>query len=201
MNQLNKIIFFIGPSNSGKDTFFAKSKEIYQLQPIILLTTRPMRKGEKNGHEYFFISMEEMNNLEANNQLIERRDYNTVDGIWSYATENSKIDLENFNYITPNTWVAYKKFLEFYSSDNLVPIYFNLDKGIRLQRALDREKQAKTSNYAEMCRRFLADEEDFAEEFIQLYKPFVINNNGTKEETMEQINDIFVYKLGIKPRH
>lgn len=200
MSKENKIVFFIGPSSSGKDTFFAKSKQIYQVQPITLLTTRPMRDGEKNGEQYFFISMEEMNNLDANHLLIERRDYEAFNGIWSYATRSKEIDLTKFNHITLNTWNAYSKFLKFYPKENLVPIYFDLDKGTRLQRALDREKQAKTSNYAEMCRRFLADAEDFREELIDLYKPYVIDNNGTIEETMEQIDDVFVHKLGIKKK-
>ena len=40
------IIMFIGPSGSGKDTFFYPTLKEYALNPIILSTTRPMRKGE-----------------------------------------------------------------------------------------------------------------------------------------------------------
>ncbi len=39
---MKKIIFFIGPSSSGKDTFFARTLSIYDVLPIILLTTRPI---------------------------------------------------------------------------------------------------------------------------------------------------------------
>ena len=46
----------------------------------------------------------------------------------------------------------------------MLPVYIEVDDGIRLQRALDREKQQKTPNYAELCRRFLADQQDFSEE-------------------------------------
>ena len=35
---------------------------------------------------------------------------------------------------------------------------------MRLTRALEREKQQVQPKYAEMCRRFLADSEDFSEE-------------------------------------
>jgi len=42
-----------------------------------------------------------------------------------------------------------------------------LDDGIRLQRALDRERKEEHPKYKEMCRRFLADCEDFSEEKIQ----------------------------------
>ncbi len=39
-----------------------------------------------------------------------------------------------------------------------------LDDGVRLQRALDREKAQDHPKYEEMCRRFLADAEDFSAE-------------------------------------
>ena len=38
---------------------------------------------------------------------------------------------------------------------------------MRLQRALDREKAQDQPKYEEMCRRFLADAEDFSEEKIR----------------------------------
>ncbi len=195
-----KIIFYIGPSSSGKDTIFKKTLLVYDIIRILLLTTRPPRPGEINGNEYDFITDENMKTMDINHELIERRDYNTIHGIWSYATSKSSIDLTRSNYLTLNTWDGYQKFLNFYSKDCLIPIYIELDKGLRLQRSLDREKKSKNSDYSEMCRRFLADEQDFTKEMIETYKPLIINNNGTIEETMEQVDDIMVRKLGILPK-
>ena len=48
----------------------------------------------------------------------------------------------------------------------MLPVMLELEDGIRLQRALDREKLQAEPKYAEMCRRFLADSEDFSEEKI-----------------------------------
>ena len=50
------------------------------------------------------------------------------------------------------------------------PIYIELDDGDRLQRALNREKKQAVPKYAEMCRRFLADAEDFSEENLRKEK-------------------------------
>jgi hypothetical protein len=50
--------------------------------------------------------------------------------------------------------------------EHVVPIYIEVETGERLTRALNREKQEEEPKYAEMCRRFLADEEDFSEENI-----------------------------------
>ena len=42
-----------------------------------------------------------------------------------------------------------------------------VEAGERLLRALARERVQKEPKYAEMCRRFLADEEDFSEENLK----------------------------------
>ena len=48
----------------------------------------------------------------------------------------------------------------------MVPLYIEVDDGLRLSRALERERKQTEPKYAEMCRRFLADCEDFTEEKI-----------------------------------
>ena len=45
-----------------------------------------------------------------------------------------------------------------------MPIYIEVEDGERLLRAIARERQQKTPQYEEMCRRFLADNADFSEE-------------------------------------
>ena len=46
-------------------------------------------------------------------------------------------------------------------------IYIEVEDGERLQRALDRERAQEVPKFAEMCRRFLTDSEDFAEEKVR----------------------------------
>lgn len=138
-----------------------------------MLTTRPLRDGEVNGREYYFISQDEMDALDYEHKLIERRDFETVEGVWRYATGFEEINLEKYSYLTPNTWIGYQKYLEYFDSNCLVPVYFELDKGVRLERALIRERKQTKANYLEMCRRFLADAKDFAPEFVDFYKPYL----------------------------
>ena len=54
----------------------------------------------------------------------------------------------------------------FFGKEVVVPLLIEIDDGIRLQRALDREKQQQEPKYDEMCRRFLADAKDFSEETL-----------------------------------
>lgn len=58
------------------------------------------------------------------------------------------------------------KMREYYGEEALCPIYIEVEDGERLARALNRERSQKTPRYEEMCRRFLADQEDFSEEKI-----------------------------------
>ena len=65
------------------------------------------------------------------------------------------------------TLESYLKLRSYYGAERMLPVYIEVDDGTRLQRALDREKQQKNPNYAELCRRFLADQQDFSEEKLK----------------------------------
>lgn len=166
---MGKIFCVIGKSSSGKDTIFKQilEKNSMGLKTIVPYTTRPIREGETNGVEYFFISEKELENLEREDKIIELRAYDTVHGVWKYFTaHDEQIDLENNNYIIIGTLVSYTKLKDYFGEDKVKPIYIELEDGIRLSRALEREKMQTNPKYSEMCRRFLADEHDFSEENI-----------------------------------
>ena len=65
------------------------------------------------------------------------------------------------------TLVSYEAMKRYFGKNVLVPIYIEVEDGERLCRALEREKKQQVPRYAEMCRRFLADEKDFAEDNLQ----------------------------------
>lgn len=167
---MGKIFYLMGKSSSGKDTMFKKLIEDKSLglKTIVGYTTRPMREGERDGVEYFFVDEQKMLALEAEGKVIERRSYNTVHGVWSYFTvDDGQVALASDDkYLLIGTLESYEKVRNYYGKENLVPLYINVDDGLRLQRALDRERQQDKPKYAEMCRRFLADEADFAKENI-----------------------------------
>ena len=161
------IFCLMGKSSSGKDTIYKKilSDGSVDLLPIVPGTTRPMRDGETDGKEYVFYSEEEFVRLKAEGKIAESRSYNTVHGIWYYFTvADEKIKPAEHDYIFIGTLEAYNGLVSYYGESAVVPIYVYVDDGVRLQRALDREKVQKNPKYAEMCRRFLGDEEDFSEE-------------------------------------
>jgi guanylate kinase len=159
----------MGKSASGKDKIYSylAGDEQLGLKKLILYTTRPIRDGEKDGRQYFFSNDEKLQEFEREGRLIEARSYQTVHGIWTYFTaDDGQIDLKHADYLGIGTLESYIKMKQYYGEEVLVPIYLEVENGERLARALKREQKQEEPKYAEMCRRFLADEEDFSEEHV-----------------------------------
>lgn len=167
---MGKIYYLMGKSSSGKDTMFKKLIEdnALGLKTIVGYTTRPMREGETEGVEYHFIDEQALTRLQAEGRIIELRAYNTVYGVWKYLTvDDGQINLAGDDkYLLIGTLESYERVRSYFGKDKLVPLYITVDDGVRLQRALDREKGQDKPRYAELCRRFLADEADFSMENI-----------------------------------
>lgn len=167
---MGKIVYIMGKSSSGKDTIYRSilSDKSIDLKKIVPYTTRPIRLGETNGVQYFFTDEAGFEKLYNDGKVIEHRSYDTCYGLWRYFTVNDEnIDLDKNSYIIIGTLESYEKTAEYFGKDKMLPILIELDDGVRLQRALNREKRQKTPKYEEMCRRFLADSQDFSEENIK----------------------------------
>lgn len=190
---MGKIYYLMGKSSSGKDTIFKKLIEDKELglKTIVGYTTRPMREGEVEGVEYHFIDEAALARLDAEGRIIELRAYNTVYGVWKYMTvDDGQIALEgDDNYLLIGTLESYEKVRNYFGRDKLIPLYINVDDGVRLQRALDREKTQDKPKYAELCRRFLADEADFSEENISRCEIDRVYENDRLERCYGEIKE------------
>ena len=70
--KLNKIIIISSPSGAGKTTICKKLiKKIKNINLSISCTTRQKRVNEKEGKDYFFISLKKFNELKKKNYFIE----------------------------------------------------------------------------------------------------------------------------------
>ncbi len=164
---MGRIYYIMGKSATGKDTIYKEVlKQRPDLKTIVMYTTRPIREGETDGIEYHFRTIPEMETIKNSGKIIELRMYQTVYGPWYYFTmDDGQFDLKSeTNYLMIGTLESYEKMLRYFGQDAIVPLYIEVPDGIRLQRAVARESAQKKPNYKETCRRYLADEDDFAEE-------------------------------------
>lgn len=165
---MGKIFYLMGKSASGKDTIYKRIRQaLPSLMEAVIYTTRPMRAGEKEGVEYHFVSRDRFEELKDSGKVIEYRDYQTVHGIWTYFTlDDGQFDKDG-DFIAIGTLESYLKMREYFGKERLVPIYIEVEDGLRLLRAINREREQKEPKYRELCRRFLADSEDFSEKNLQ----------------------------------
>lgn len=171
-----KILALMGPSGSGKDTVL---KEVLKKNPkefnkIINCTTRPMREGEVDGVDYFFVSPETFAEQVLNFDMIEATNFND----WFYGTSKDALvnDAINIGVFSPE---AVEALLESSEIELMVLELAASDK-TRLLRQLNREANP---NVHEIIRRFKADEEDFAD--LDILRITLVNE--TKDDLLENV--------------
>lgn len=205
---MGKLFVIMGKTSSGKDTIYKKVLDALLAtegenapKTVVIYTTRPMRPGETNGVEYFFVTEEQLNAFREQGKVIEERCFHTVHGPWYYFTVNDgQIDLEHHSYLMINTLAGFEMICSYYKKEcgnstqthsltesktehNLdelvIPVYIEADPKERLLRYINREALQENPNYKEVCRRFLADETDFAEEkltYLGIHKHYLNQN-------------------------
>lgn len=131
------IIAIVGKTASGKDTIAKYMKKVYDIKPIVSYTDRPIREGETNGIEHWFISKEEMNELLIQNKKdimaytkFPKTGYRYCAS--SYLLKNNKI----YTYIIDPPGLEYLK--KFRPDINLYTIYVDLEEEEIIKRALKR---------------------------------------------------------------
>lgn len=195
---MGKIFYILGKSSTGKDTIYKNilKDESLNLKDIILYTTRPIRDGEVDGKSYHFVDENGYEKIKATGNIIEERTYDTIHGIWRYFTvKDEDINLDTNNYIVIGVLNSFNALKKFFGEDKVVPIYIEVDDGLRLQRALNREKRSENRRFKEMCRRFLADSEDFSEENIRAAGIVKRFENIELEKCIQEVKEYIIENM------
>lgn len=185
---MSKIFCIVGKSGSGKDTLYHRilSCKEPDLVPVIPYTTRPKRAGEEDGVNYFFVTDMQLEQYEAEQEIIEKRQYHTVQGIWSYFTRKFPLE-EGKNYLLITTLEGVQGILKYYPSDIVHIVYLVLEEKERLLRCINREAEQETPDYLEVCRRYIADHEDFSEDILKSFQNLhTINAMLNEKECLKQ---------------
>ncbi len=161
---MNRIFCIMGKSSSGKDSLYSAIIGSLALTPLVIYTTRPMRENEKDGREYHFVDSETFEKMSSEGRVIESRTYNTKLGDWTYFTANDSIDLDSHSYAVIGTLESFVPIRDYFGAERVVPLYVEVEDGERLARAVERERREEEPKFTELCRRFIADTEDFSDE-------------------------------------
>ena len=178
---MSRVFCLVGKSCSGKDTLFSRILERHpQLVPVSPHTTRPMRPGEADGQTYHFVSEAQLRQYEAQGQVIEKRVYHTTQGLWTYFTLRFTLDADR---LVITTLEGAQALMDSYGPDAARLVCLHVDDRTRLLRCIDRESRQERPDYAEVCRRFLADQADFSQERLAAFPSLHMIDTGAELET------------------
>ena len=210
---MSKNIFcIVGESGSGKNyynnsiildrKFIKKAK----LKPLIYGTTREPKSGEVDGIDFHFISMEEYKKI-PEEEIIDFRTYNTINGIKYYFTKADYIKEGKSNLIGITSLYQYESYRNWINLENiknkdsyrLYLIVLDASVKNRLLRIIDRKCQTDEDIY-ETCRRIVEEKAEFDKmksKIPELIDPMTYNtvliintNNISNEYNLANLNKI-----------
>lgn len=190
---MGRLYVIMGKSAVGKDSLYCSLIDRNPaLKTVVPYTTRPIRTGEVEGKEYHFVTEGELEKMRQQGRIVECRRYDTVQGPWYYFTvDDGQLDFSgDEQYVIISTLEGFEKLRAFYGKKYVVPVYIEVEDVMRLERALEREKQQPEPCVAELCRRFLADEEDFSEERLCIAGVEERVQNHVFEEALKKIEEL-----------
>lgn len=186
-----KLIVFLGSSAAGKDTALNYLIENHDFKPVLSYTTRPMREGEKEGREYYFINKEQFGKLQDANQFIEQREYQTCANgkkdIWYYGITKNELN-SNRLLVTIVDTNGLKSLIEYLGAEKILSIFINTSTKLRKTRAQKRGG----FDEGEWNRRANDDELKFNWNKIKKNINYKINNDSNKTNLYKQIEEILL---------
>ena len=189
--KAKKIFALLGYMGVGKDTILKQVlKDIDDVKPIISTTTRPMRKGETEGVEYYFIDDVEF--FRRGTDFVEQRIYHTKvkengvekDATWRYGIERMELEKDDYLIVIVDS-VGYKELKNYVGNGKIVPIFISAPQEELKARAL-----ARGDLEAEIDRRLKDDYERFMDFRVRTVYHEVKNGEGRLEEAIKEVEGI-----------
>lgn len=189
--KAKKIFALLGYMGVGKDTILKQVlKDMDDVKPIISTTTRPMRKGETEGVEYYFI--DDKTFMEKGTDFVEQRIYHTKvkengvekNATWRYGIERMELEKDDYLIVIVDS-VGYKELKNYVGNNKIVPIFISAPQEELKARAL-----ARGDLEAEVDRRLKDDYERFMDFRVRTVYHEVKNTNGRLEEAIKEVENI-----------
>ncbi len=202
MIKINNILVTItGASGAGKSTIIKKliQRDSEKYIQIPTYTTRPLRKGEKQGEQHYFIQKEEYKKLKEKEKILA---CSTVEGEF-YGTP--KIDLNNPKYTDKCIIIdigakGIEELKQIYK--NIIPIYVMppTQERIKQNRNQNRlQRSLKQIKYAEKVCKWLVINEELEKATDDIEKIIlIIQKSGKKVEKITKKDIEYLYKKSMK---
>lgn len=176
-------IFLTGKSAAGKTSVARYLADNFRYEEAISCTTRPMREGEIDGKDYYFLTEAEFTEKEQNNEFIETTTYRN----WHYGTLKQEFYREE-NLI----FVIEPVGLRLFRRQNIEGIYFYIDTEdtTRYIRQL-----LRGDDIQEVARRSISDTACFQD--IGEYIDFTVGNDREIEECAHEILECIYKKTNV----
>lgn len=185
---MKKIFCVLAKSSAGKDAITSVVSENLDISMATSFTTRPMREGEVEGREYNFIDEASFRDLHGCDRLAEYTSYEVADdSVWYYGL--TKDELEKADYVMVIVNPHGLEQLQKLYGDRVVSILIECNGMTRLKRSIERDKKG---NPKELCRRFLADEEDF--KYVTC--DYLVYNEESLFEAVKRFKKIILEEMG-----
>lgn len=172
-----KIVTLSGKAGAGKDRMMQEVLKVlreespeFTVNEIVSCTTRPMREGEVEGKNYYFLTHEEFAERLADGTMVEATIFND----WCYGSclEHMNEDGINIGVYNPEGVAI----LQSIPDIMVYSIFVDAPDKVRLLRQLNREENPDVK---EIIRRFGADEADFSpDNLIDINFQYTVDNGG-----------------------
>lgn len=175
------MVIVCGKTSSGKTSIVNELVSLHGFKKIVTYTSRPIRKGEKQGVDYNFISEEYFKHCIENDYFAEWKSYETVDGTWYYGTSLSELENTEESTLLIMTPQGYRDICKkLKSKPRCIYIYANNEtiKERLILRGDDKE---------EAERRLKHDNEDFKDFEYEADKIFYNNSYTDLDELVERV--------------
>ena len=193
---MGKLIIISGPSGVGKGTIINKLKKIYQdnnknLYVSVSYTTREKRKNEREGVDYYFISLEEFLKKINENRLLEYNQYGTgkyygtpKDKIFDYLDNGYDVILE----IDVNGFIKVREQgIDFTSIFIAPPSISDLEERLRTR---------NTETEEVINKRLLEARRELAS--MNLYDNIIYNENNRIDDAVDSVLKVINEKKYVK---
>lgn len=178
------IIVISGPSGVGKDAVIKKLRELRDsLHFVVTATSRPMRPGEENGKDYYFVSKDDFLTMVDKNELLE---YALVYGDYKGIPKKQIREYMAKGYdIVLRVDIQGAQTLRRILGDSAVFVFLVAESEMAL---VERLVERKTESKEELLVRIATAREEV--KHVKNFDYVVVNAEGKLDNAVELVNSI-----------